>query len=185
MIKIKQIEKNKLSERTLNKMYSILIDAYARTEVDVWGENYIRISKEEFLQLILRGEIFGAFKNNLIIGSIHLLKKTETTYCFGLLSVDFKMTKIGVGRKLINYVENLAVKNGGEVMELEILRPVKAEIEFKKVLRIWYTKLGYTHFSSGTFEEIKPKKKAKAKKLIQPCIFDCYQKFISKSKDEA
>ena len=182
MIKIKRIEKNKLSKKTIDRMYSILIDAYARTEVDVWGENYIRISKEEFIQLILRGEIFGAFKNDLIIGSIHLLKKTETTYCFGLLSVDFKMTKIGVGGKLINYVEGLAIKNGGEVMELEILRQKKQETPFKKVLRVWYSKLGYTQFKSGTFEEIKPKKKAKAKKLIQPCIFDCYQKFISKSK---
>ena len=62
MIKIKHIEKNKLSKKTLDRMYSILIDAYARTEIDVWGENYIRISKEEFIQLVLRGEIFGAFK---------------------------------------------------------------------------------------------------------------------------
>ena len=183
MIRIAKIEKNKLSKRTLDRMYSILIDAYARTETDVWGENYIRISKEEFTKLVIRGEVFGAFKNNLILGSVHLFKKTENTFCFGLLSVDFKTTKIGVGGKLIKHIENVAIKKGGRIMELEILRPKKLETPFKKVLRIWYSKLGYVHFGSGTFEEIKPEKKEKAKKLVQPCIFDCYQKIISKSKD--
>ena len=62
MIRIAKIEKNKLSKRTLDRMYSILIDAYARTETDVWGENYIRISKEEFTKLVIRGEVLAHLK---------------------------------------------------------------------------------------------------------------------------
>ena len=179
MIKIQQAKQELLSSADINRLYEILIHAYAETEQSVWGENYVRIPKDEFITLISRGEVFYAQLNGLIVGSVYVYRKDESTFSFGLLSADFSMKGKGIGKALVDYAEEYAIKQGAKYMDLEILRPTSEEVPFKEVLKQWYTKLGYVYTLSGTFEELKPKKAFKAKGLIQPCTFDCYQKVLA------
>jgi len=179
VIAIKHINIKALREDTFNRMYSILIHAYAETEAEVRGPNYVRISKKEFVDIIRRGEVYGAFIKEGLVGSVRLFKKNEQTFSFGLLSADFSLKGIGIGRTLIDYIENVAQKEGASYMEIEILRTIEVDVPFKKVLKEWYTRLGYKYMKSGAFAELKPENAEKADKLIQPCVFDCYQKVIN------
>lgn len=168
-----------LSSTDINRLYEILIHAYAETEQSVWGENYIRIPKDEFISLISRGEVFYAELNGNVVGSIYVYRKDESTFSFGLLSADFSLKGKGIGKALVDYAEAHAFDQGAKYMDLEILRPIAEEVPFKGVLKQWYTKLGYVYTLSGTFVELKPDKAFKAKGLIQPCTFDCYQKVLA------
>lgn len=179
MIRIEQIDLLRLSDTTLNRMYDILIHAYAETEVEVWGENYVRIGKVEFKEIIGRGEFYGAFIEDKIVGSIRVYKKDEAAYSFGLLSADFELKGQGIGKALVDHIENYAIEQGAKFMDLEILKPIEMDVPFKNVLKNWYTKLGYKYTHSGTFAELKPDNIEKADKLIQPCTFDCYRKVLS------
>jgi GNAT superfamily N-acetyltransferase len=179
LITVKQIKTDSLSDGTLNRMYAVLIRAYAETEVEVWGENHIRISKTDFIALIKCGEIFGAFIDSQLVGSVRLFKKDPQTFSFGLLSADLNMQGKGIGNTLVSYIETRAKQKGAVYMDIEILRAVTLEPPFKKRLKEWYIKLGYTYTQSGSFLELKPYHADKAKKLIQPCVFDCYQKILS------
>lgn len=179
MINIQQATKETLSNTDTNRLYEILIHAYAETEQSVWGENYVRIQKDEFIALIAKGEIFYAQLNDSVVGSIYVYRKNESTFSFGLLSADFSLKGIGIGKALVDYAEAHAIEQGATYMDLEILRPIDEEVPFKEVLKQWYTKLGYVYTLSGTFVELKPDKASKAKGLIQPCTFDCYQKVLA------
>ena len=179
LITIKNIKTEHLSEQTLNRMYAVLIHAYAETEVEIWGQNHIRIAKDDFTELIERKEIFGAFIENQLVGSVRLFKKDQQTFSFGLLSADLNMQGKGIGNALVEHIEAVAKKEGATYMTLEILRAIALETPFKKRLKEWYTKLGYTYTLSGSFKELKPTHADRADKLVQPCVFDCYQKVLS------
>ena len=179
LITVKQLNIENLSEQTLSRMYAILIHAYAETEVEVWGPNYVRIYKDELTDLVKRGEFYGAFIQEQLVGSVRLYRKEKQSFSFGLLSANFELKGKGIGKALVDYIENKAKQEGALYMDLEILRPIAIEVPFKLVLHKWYTKLGYVYVNSGTFAELKPDNAAKADKLIQPCTFDCYQKVLN------
>ena len=178
VITVKQLKIESLDEQTLSQVYAILIHAYAETEVEIWGQNHIRISKQKFTTLIERNEIFGAFIENQPVGSVRLFKKTSETFSFGLLSADLNMQGKGIGNSLVSHIETVAKQKGATYMDIEILKAVALETPFKKKLKKWYTKLGYSFTHSSSFTELKPTIAEKAKNLVQPCVFDCYQKVL-------
>ena len=167
-----------LSEKEFNQVYSILIKAYAITELQIWGENYTRISKTEYRELIAKNEIIFARIDNQIVGCIHYFKKDDSIYSFGLLAADFNKRGMGIGRTLINYVEKHSINKGALYMDLVILRAKNFEIENKVALKNWYQRLGYEYSSSHSFLEIEPKRIEKSKKLITPSLFDFYRKVL-------
>lgn len=179
VITIKHINIEALKKDAFNRMYSILIHAYAKTESEIWGPNYVRISEKDFVDIIKRGEVYGAFIKGTIVGSVRLFKKDQQLFSFGLLSADFNLKGIGIGGALVDYIENVAQKEGGSYMQIEILRAIEADVPFKKALKTWYTRLGYKYIKSAGFAELKPENAEKAGKLIQPCVFDCYQKVLN------
>lgn len=176
MIKIEPAIIDNLSEDEIVCMHEILRHAYAVTEIDIWGENYVRINWNEFVDLIRKDEIILARMKNEIVGSIHTFKISDNSFSFGLLSVDFTKKGNGIGRLLIAAAEKRAIDSGATIMELEILKPKDTEISIKKVLHDWYLRLGYIYTDTFSFIERKPDKIEKAKKLITPSVFDCYKK---------
>ncbi len=168
-----------LDKKTLDRAYEILIYAYAQTEVEVWGENYSRISRNEYDELIQKGEIYFSFDDESVNGCIQISSIDDKTFSFGLLAADFNQKGKGIGRELIAFVENIARDNGGEKMILEILKPAKIEVEFKTILHNWYTRLGYKYEETIGFLELKTEKVEKAKQLKVPSVFDCYSKKLA------
>ena len=168
------LSSKKVSE--IDSQYEILVNAYAQTEREIWGENYVRISKEEYQQLIEQEHVFTAFLNNEVVGTILLSQLSETIFSFGLLAVDFSNKGLGIGRKLVYHAEQEAMKLGATEMTLEILRPKNQFVQFKQQLAEWYERQGYVFTHSADFLELKPTKTEKAKQLITPAVFDCYRK---------
>lgn len=163
----------------LKKQHALLIHAYAHTEKEIWGENYVRICWDEYRELIEKEQVFTAKLNEEVVGTILLCNHGDRVFSFGLLAVDFSKKGLGIGRKLIEKVEEWAAFLGGEKMTLEILRPTNEIPSFKQHLAQWYERLGYTFCDTLPFLQLKPDKAAKAELLITPAVFDCYEKRLN------
>jgi len=175
MITILKSDKG-ISERDFIKAYDILIYAYAQTEVEIWGENYARISKEDFKEIVIAEEMLIAYKDQQVVGCVRLLKMKEDIYSFGLLAVDFAIKGQGIGRKLVASAEERAIAFGAKFMDIEILKATDIRVQCKIDLHNWYTRLGYVYFGTDSFVALKPKEIQKAEKLINPSEFDQYRK---------
>lgn len=169
---------NEIPDSDIIAAHAILVKAYASTEEEIWGKDYARIEPSEFQELANKKELIIAKHNNSVVGTIHFSQINTNTYSFGLFAVDTEYKGIGVGKSLIEQVEKIAVDNGAKFMNLEILRPTHFQIPFKLVLQEWYLRLGYAFTHSSTFIEHKPNNVEKAKKLIVPATFDCFQKIL-------
>ena len=166
------------SPHDIQRLYDIMIYAYKVTEVEIWGEDYKRMLLDEFLQVIDKGELIGVWYDGIPVGSIHAYPLNESTYAFGLFSVDFAFKGKNIGRALITAAEEKAVSDGAAFMELEILRLKDKDLEVKKQLHDWYLRLGYQHISTTDFVDRKPNKAEKAKSFVAPSVFDCYRKSL-------
>mgnify|MGYP003653242337 CR=1 FL=1 len=160
----------------IEKQHEILINAYAETEKEIWGENYVRVSLEEYKEIIEQEIVFTALLNDEVVGTILLLDEGNHQFSFGLLAVDFSKKGHGIGRLLIEAAEQKAIELGGKVMSLEILKAKNQIVPFKDQLAEWYQRQGYQFTFSKSFIEMKPTKTEKAKSLITEAVFDCYEK---------
>lgn len=158
-------------------MFEIMRDAYARTESEIWGENYVRIPKHEFEELIDQGSVFGAKLDGQVVGTLFLKKMSPEESTFGLLGVDSNQEGKGIGSKLIQAAENQATVDGSSYMVLDILRPRDFEVQLKDRLRKWYEGMGYIFTHNQNFEDRRPDR---AKDLKVPSVFDCYRKELKK-----
>lgn len=168
----------RLSQQQIERMYQLMIDAYAATEVAIWGTNYLRMPFQEYMGLVEKKEVLCAQINGVIVGTLHCYPSGKDRYGFGLLAADFSKKGLGIGRKLIATAEEYARSKGANYMALEILRPRDFELEVKTQLHEWYTRLGYELNASMSFVERKPDKVEKALLLLVPSVFDCYEKAL-------
>ena len=178
MITILKADKG-INEVDFVRAYDILIYAYAQTEAEIWGENYSRISKEDFKKIVKSGEVFLAYKENQVVGCVRLFKVSTESYSFGLLAVNFSIKGQGIGRKLVESAEQEAVKLGASLMDIEILKARDIRVQSKIDLHEWYTRLGYVFFGTDSFVTLKPMEADKAEKMINPSVFDQYRKTLS------
>jgi len=179
IISIQKTELNTISQKDLERQHELLIHAYAETEKEIWGENYVRISFQEYQKTIQEETVFTARLTDEVIGTLLLSDHGDKLFSFGLLAVDFSKKGLGVGRRLIETAEKTARELGGEVMSLEILRPKNQIVPFKDQLAKWYERQGYQFTFSKSFIELKPTKIEKAKELITEAVFDCYEKQLN------
>lgn len=173
MLIVKNAQQGTPAER--RQLHAILITAYALTEVEVWGENYERITFEDYNALMDKGEILVAIFNDEAVGGVHYYERRPGVYSFSLLCADFDKSGLGIGRALIDRVEEIALENGAKQIEIEILRPKGIEVPFKIRIRDWYLRQGFVYSHSQNFAEIRPER---AKNLVNPSDFDYYQKQI-------
>ncbi len=173
MIKIYTTKDRPLNDVEFDQLYELTRIAYAETESEMFGEDYIRIKKDEYQDFIDLNQIIYAMIDNVVVGGIRHYQVGEGTYSFGLLSVDFNYARKGIGQALIDEVENIAKSNAYHSIKIEILRPKDIDLAAKKLIGDWYQRINYNYQDSATFEEIVPQKKGLS---IVPCIFDFYLK---------
>ena len=176
MLRIQLANETNVTLENRKQLHEILRIAYALTEIEVWGENYVRITFEEYDELIDKGEILIAYLENQVVGGIHFYERKKGLYSFSLLCADFDKSGLGIGRALVDWVEAEALKNEATAIQLEILRPKGIEVPFKKQISDWYQRMGYNYTGSQNFAEVKP---VKARNLINPSDFDYYLKTLS------
>ncbi|MBK9191978.1 MAG: GNAT family N-acetyltransferase [Crocinitomicaceae bacterium] len=173
MVSVYSAKEKNLSASEIQTLYEIIIKAYADTEYQMWGMNYVRVTLDDFQKFIEADQILVEFLNNKIAGGIRYYPLDQNTYSFGLFGADFSLSGKGIGRKLIEAVELQVTKSGGTSIKIEILRPRDFEIPIKTKLHDWYQKLGYAFVESIPFEEKFPER---AKGILVPCMFDYYEK---------
>ena len=178
MLKILSTSEKQLTPLEISQAHEILRIAYEVTEVEIWGENYIRLFLKEFTELVLEGNIFVAYLNDVIVGSVHVYQKDVNTYKFSLLSVDLKFGGQGIGSALIKKAEEEAIKNNATQIKIEILRVKGVDLPHKIRLHNFYQRLGYTYTHSANSDCIIPDWKYKL--LIKPSDFDFYTKELIK-----
>jgi len=171
-----RVVSSKDSAAAIQRLYDIMTYAYKVTEMEIWGEKHMRMSTEEFHEIIKRGELIGAWMDAIPVGSIHAYPLREGVFAFGLLSVDFDYKGQNIGRKLIAESEKTAIAEGAQFMELEILRLKHKELIGKKRLKDWYERMGYRLIETVDFIQRKPRETEKVEQFIAPSVFDCYRK---------
>ena len=176
MLLITPANRFKPNEEDIQRLYELMVYAYEVTERQIWGPNYVRMFLDEYSQLLETDKILIAHFGEHIVGSIYHYPISENSYAFGLLNADFDESGEGIGRALIEGAELSAKEKGAEYMQLEILRPDDIHVPQKEKLKNWYQSMGYVFSRTGKFEELKPEKAEKAKKLVNPSSFDVYIK---------
>ena len=156
-------------------LFEIMRDAYARTEVEIWGENYIRMPQSEYETLIDEGKISAALMDGKIVGSVYVRMVDEETASFGLLATHRDFGNRGIGRALIESVEKNARISGAKHMIIDILRPRDFNVPIKDRLRTWYEGMGYEFTHHQDFQDRRPDR---APYLKVPAVFDCYRKVL-------
>ncbi len=165
----------RFTKQEQHRLFEIMRIAYASTETEIWGENYVRIVEDEYSELITSGKITVAFYNDEIAGCNQVYDREDGSYGFGLLATHMDFTKKGIGSALVQDAEQRAKKDGAAYMEIEILRPRDIEVAGKVILQKWYESMGYEYVYSENFANRKP---IKAKRLLVPSNFDCYRKTL-------
>lgn len=174
MIEVKSALEVNLKEADFQRLFRIVRDAYAKTEEEVWGKNYVRIPYEDYVQLLKEGEeMLLAYQGKSLVGSVRYYERTPNVYSFSLLSADFDKMGQGIGRALVAEVEKRAEQAGAKRIEIEILRARAIDTYFKTRLADWYQRIGYAYTHSEDFAKLRPEK---GKRLVQPSDFDYYEK---------
>ena len=161
------------SER--GELFEVMRDAFARTQAEMWGENYLRMPQSEFEKLIDEGIIFGALMDEKIVGCVYMRRVDAETATFGLLATHRDFEGKGIGRTMIAFIEQTARLSGSKYMTMDILRPRDFKSPSKDRLRSWYEAMGYRFTHSHHYGEIRPER---AKELIRTSVFDFYRKDI-------
>ena len=172
---IKPAHKLNLTQPQFERLFNIIRIAYAETEKEVWGEGYVRVSRENLKQHIEDGEVLIAMIDYEIVGGLRVYEKQSGCWTFGLLGADFEHKGKGIGRALIAEAEHRAVAAGATEMSIEILRAIDIDTDFKVNLANWYQRLGYEYTGQIDVMSVYPVPEKWAK-LVNPSIFDCYVK---------
>lgn len=174
MLEIISTSEKQLSPSQIKEAHNILRIGYEETEREIWGNDYDRLFIEDFTKLVKSGNVFVAYLNHVIVGSVHVYAKNSNTYTFSLLSVDLSMGGKGIGTALINRAEEEAIKYGANQIKIEILRVKNVDIPHKLRLHEYYQRLGYIYTGSDDCSCLIPDWKCKL--LIAPSDFDFYCK---------
>lgn len=174
MIKIETASIELHTQLELDKLYQTIIKGYELTEEEVWGPNYVRVFKPDFDQLVLQKSVLIAFYNGAVAGGVYHYSKNKLEYTFSLLATDFSLGGRGIGKALIDRIEEIAIRKGAKQIKIEILRVRGADTVSKLRLAKFYDKLGYQYSHSEDCScLIYPEK---YKKLKAPSDFDFYLK---------
>lgn len=177
MVKVLSAKEFRLSDEQSKQLYDIVVAAYAHTEKEIWGEGYVRMTRQVFQEYIEQDEILMAFLDGRIVGGIRYYHLEDNSWSFSLLGADFNQKGKGIGRALIEAVEEDVSKKGGDQIHIEVLRAEALDVESKTILSNWYQRLGYELVKTIDVLEVY-NDPVKWSKLVNPSVFDCYLKVL-------
>lgn len=175
MLKIYDSKQKPLTYDEFHKLYDIVVAAYANTELEVWGPNYVRVSKEDYQQYIDDNEIMFALLDGEVVGGVRCFELKPQVWTFTLLGADFNHKGKGIGKALIDAVEKRAIAANATSIHIEVLKAEHIEVASKKILADWYIRLGYDFVKTIDVFEVY-NDPIKWSKLANPSVFDCYLK---------
>ncbi|RXG50209.1 hypothetical protein VDGE_01075 [Verticillium dahliae] len=142
----------------VNGLVDVVNKAYAETEREMFVTGYQRTTPTEVADLIRTGQLVTATRDPTgePVGCVSLKAMSPTRSAFGMLALGATYQGSGLGRKLIQFVEEHSRVQGCEVMQLELLVPTTWEHPFKTRMNAWYSRLGYQLVKVGQFDKDYP-----------------------------
>ena len=108
MITIEHANINYLTKQEIEQIHQLMVQAYAATETEIWGDNYVRMELDAFIDLLKNSYIQLARLHGEIVGSIATTQIDKESYGFGLLNVHASKGGKGIGKMLIEASESFA-----------------------------------------------------------------------------
>lgn len=159
-ITIKQCDENDLTTTTINRLLELINAVYEETENDLWKPTTSgRTYASEIEGFLKAKQMFIAKMDGEIVGALKFAPVNKYTLEFGMLAADKKMRGMGLGRDLVNIIENHARDNNYNTMQLELLTPRHWKNPAKEFLKDWYSRLGYVPKETMRFEDVFPHRK--------------------------
>jgi len=136
MENIVEISDSKIITDIINKAFMTVAVQFGFTKENVpyfpafLGSNVIENQINNGLKM------YGYQKNNQIIGCVGYSYYKDKIYFIERLATLPEYRHLGIGKKLIEYIENKIKEKGGKMAELHV-------VDKNIVLRDWYKKLNY------------------------------------------
>ena len=152
------------SERDIPALVQLINRAYEIEAFFVTGD---RTDAAEVSGLFAAGDfiVLEVEPGAPLVGCVYIAARPDARAYLGLLSVEPRAQKAGVGRRLVAAAEEHARGLGARVMDLVV-------VDLREELPVWYGKLGYR--VSG--EEPIPEEKTD--RFTRPVKFVCMEKVL-------
>jgi ribosomal protein S18 acetylase RimI-like enzyme len=137
------------------RVVEVVNRAYALAEIDLWTKDIPRTDPDETARAIRDGQTAVAKTNGAIVGAIRARAIDARTWWFGALGVDPAYGGHGVGRALVDFVEDQAAASGARTMRLEVLA-AEPPLEHLDRLARWYERRGYREVGRRRVAEAHP-----------------------------
>lgn len=155
-------------------LVKLINDIYATEESDLWkSKSSKRVVEDEVRGFLEQEQLFFAFVDDELVGSVKIDIIDDDTMEFGMLVANPDYRGLGIGRELVSTVECFARDQGYKTMMLELLTPQIGVNQSKEFLKKWYTRIGYIPGKTIPFEQEFPRR---AKDFACPCDFTVWLK---------
>jgi len=143
-----------LTAEDVQVLTTIINKAYNIGEKGFWVPQWTRTTTSEIATLVGEGKLVGAFLSNRIAGCIRTSLVSDKEAEFGMLAVEDSLWGSGLGRELVQFVEDMWMVRGVKKLHLEIVVPRTWISESKEVLKGWYGRRGYMKGRVGKLDEL-------------------------------
>jgi GNAT superfamily N-acetyltransferase len=174
-ISVERLEAPAADDAGLVERLTVLVNrVYDTAERGMWREGATRTTGPELAALIRARQIAVATRDQDIVGSVWVHNDvSDDVGEFGMLVSAAEQRGIGIGRALLDFVENTARERGLRAMQLELLVPRDWKHPTKEFLEAWYGRRGYRLIRTGRIDDAYPQL---APLLATPCDLEIHQK---------
>jgi GNAT superfamily N-acetyltransferase len=161
-------------DRLVERLTDLVNDVYVTAESGLWHDGFKRTTASEYAELIAARQVAVACAaDGQIVGSVHIHQICEDTSEFGMLVADTDHRGAGIGRALVDFVEQDSRDRGLRAIQLELLVPRTWRHPNKEFLRSWYWRRGFRVVQTRRMDDAHPHL---APLLATPCDLEVHEK---------
>lgn len=165
------------------RLAGLVNDVYSSAESGLWCDGAGRTTVSEIAELLSAGQIAVATATHgQIVGSVRIQQVADDTDEFGMLVAAPDRRGTGVGRTLLDFVEQRGRDRGMRAVRLELLVPRAGRHPSKEFLKSWYGRRGYRRIRTRRMDEAHPHL---APLLATPCDLVVYEKVLTTASFDA
>jgi GNAT superfamily N-acetyltransferase len=174
-ISVERLEAPAADDAELVERLTELVNrVYETAESGMWRNGATRTTCSEMEALIRARQVAVATRDGQLVGSIWIHDDvTDDVGEFGMLVCAPEQRGVGIGRALLDFVEDTARERGLRAMQLELLVPRGWRHPSKEFLEAWYGRRGYRLIRTGRLDDAYPQL---APLLATPCDLEIHSK---------